>query len=806
MIDLSEVDGTILKGNGGAFGASGEGALGGLAVLEFGEHIAGPMLGMLLADQGASVIKVERPGGDRAREFAAFATWNRGKRSVVLDLTTPHDRAAAESLIGQAAVVIENLAPGVADRLGVGYARAQQLNPLIIYCSLPGFGTADPHRSEMTSDPLVSALVGLHSNGLTGRDEVIYNPLPLPSVFAAMIGAGAVTAALVARERFGFGQYIEAPLYSAAFAALAPHLVRVDGAQTTRPALPLAEQYQCSDGRYVQLIGGDRERFLVALLEAAGRTDWITELKSGEQEYTPANAEFWRARLATLFATRTAIDWGQLGEPGSAMCYTCQFVEEWLTNEHARLAEVLVDVDDTCHGQMKQPGLAVRALRSRGRIRSPAPTLDEHRAEVLSALAPVSRAEPPAAPIAAELPLSGIRVLDLSIVIAGPSCGKMLAEFGADVIKIDDPRRPVDRHYIDLNRGKRSVVVDLKTEEGKEVMWRLIESADVIIENFREGKLAKLGFGYDAVAERNPRLVYMSLNAFGYGGPWSTLPGFDKTVQAATGQQMWLGADKGKPLALEVQVNDCGAGSLATYGIMLGLYYRLRTGQGQHLDTSLVQASMLMQSCRLADQYEHRRSTQSGIFGPTPLARLYRASDDWLCLYADAHWQELVELEAFSSLGVDGRFGTPTARCANAGALADALTQIFASESRQHWLAQLRHARIPSAERVTIPELDGSSELRNAGLIVSRHDSSGREIHQLGTATVTLSVTPKRLGALPSTRGADTRAILQELGYDSSMIDKMFATHAVGDPSGQPSTDSPRCLTGGRLVRTEEVL
>jgi crotonobetainyl-CoA:carnitine CoA-transferase CaiB-like acyl-CoA transferase len=185
------------------------GALRGIRVLDFGHYIPGPLLGMLLADQGADVIKVERPGGDPARPESAFATWNRGKRSIVLDLKSDPGREHARQLTRRADVLIENFRPGVAERLGIGYEELAGLNPRLIYCSLPGFGEGSPYRDQQGWEPIIGAATGLYSK-VEMDTEPLFTPLPIASSFAAIVGAVAVTMALHDRDRCGLGQRVEA--------------------------------------------------------------------------------------------------------------------------------------------------------------------------------------------------------------------------------------------------------------------------------------------------------------------------------------------------------------------------------------------------------------------------------------------------------------------------------------------------------------------------------------------------------------------------------------------------------------------
>ena len=288
-----------------------QGALRGIRVVEFGQYIPGPLLGMLLAEQGADVIKVERPGGDPARSEPAFATWNRSKRSVELDLKSANGLEQAQELINWADVLIENFRPGVADRLGIGY-EATRANSGLVYCSLPGFGEDSPHRGERGWEHIVGAATGAHQ-GVAGMDEPLFLPLPSASSFAAIIGSVSVTMALIARQRTGQGQRIEVPLHSAMFAAMGRHLSKFHDINPpdlfTLPRNVMSHQYQCADGRYVQN-HGMYQRFASQFLQAAGRPEWIEDLEDlYGAEVSPDTIEMWRERVENLFKEKTAKEW-----------------------------------------------------------------------------------------------------------------------------------------------------------------------------------------------------------------------------------------------------------------------------------------------------------------------------------------------------------------------------------------------------------------------------------------------------------------------------------------------------------------
>ena len=250
--------------------------------------------------------------------------------------------------------------------------------------------------------------------------------------------------------------------------------------------------------------------------------------------------------------------------------------------------------------------------------------------------------------------LDGIRVLDLCIILAGPTCGRTLAEYGADVIKIDpEHRRPALNPWLDVGRGKRSMCIDIKKERGLEAFCKLADTADVVLQGFRKGVAERLGIGYEQLSGRNQGVVYVSINAFGRDGPWSMRPGFDQNAQAATGMQLRNGGS-GEPGPPPYTFNDYGTGIMAAYGVMLALLERERTGVGQQVSTSLALTASTFSSQYMVDYDGHEPSEVSGpeAKGTGPLSRLYRTSDGWLALSAelDGDWKRLTKLEPFAAL------------------------------------------------------------------------------------------------------------------------------------------------------------
>jgi len=731
----------------------------GVRVIDFGQYVAGPLAGMLLADQGADVIRVDPPGGPMW-ETPANATWNRGKRSITLNLKQPDELAIATQLIASADVVLENFRPGVMDRLGLGPQAAMGLNPRLIYCSLPGFASDDPRAQVRAFEGVVGAATATYRPQRSDSDRPVYTAIPISSNYAAFQAVVSIVIALFARERDGVGQRIEMPLFDSTFPSIGARAMHVhDPAHVVPTSRGIwGGGFECADGRWVQFGGAGNQNFR-QFVEAAGISAWdkegLTDIERIMHDPDLFAEHLRRAR--ELFKTRTAQEWEDLVAKAGSECAVCRTGAEWFAHPHAHASQMVLEIEDPRYGKMLQPGINVRLSRTPGAVRGPAPQPNQHRAEILAELAArPPHTPPPAVEASMRAALEGVRVLDLCIILAGPTLGRTLAEFGADVIKIDNPTRggSVASHN-DVNRGKRSILLDLKSEAGRDIFWQLLADADVVAQNYRAGKLSKLGLSYEEVRRRKPDIVYASLNAFGHVGPWAARPGHEQFAQAATGMQRRFGGD-GPPAIQPNPINDYGTGFMGAYAVALALLHRRRTGEGQHVDTALAYTAMMHQSPFMQLYGGKCWDEPSGqdTLGSGPLHRAYQASDGWV--FIGARPDEVSRLAA-----VDGLAGVASLQ---GEALEQALAQRLARDSVATWVARLTHAGI-GAHRY-LGDLD---ELMQDPWVVAHHLSLTREHEGMGLVTTCgpaprLSRTPIRVGWPAPKPGADAHAILSEIG------------------------------------------
>ena len=757
------------------------GALDGLRVTDFGQYVAGPLAAVMLADQGADVVHVDPPGGPRWRH-PADAFYNRGKRRISLDLKQPHGLETARRLIDGADVVIENFRPGVMERLGLGVAAMTERNPRLIYCSIPGFAADDPRAGLQAWEGIVDAATE-NCRPRAGEpppdwdsSRATYSAVPLASNFGGFLGATGIVTALIARHRTGRGQRVAVPLFNAMFTLIGPAGAYVNGRGLRQPAGIHgrgAGCFRCGDGRYVQF-DTSSARHLTWFAREAGITDeWDPELLDLQRNRDTRVNERLHARLRELFLTKSATEWEETGYRAGAAIGFVRTCAEWIANEHARRTGAVVEVDDPELGPTWTAGLPVRLSATPGAPRGPRHLPDADRAASLAELARPRRPPPfAAAEPGLQQPLQGLHVLDLTLALAGPTCGRLLAEFGADVIKIMAPQGTGMSGY--LNRGKRSMLLDLASPAGQDVFWKLVERADVVLENFSPGTADRLGIGYAEARARRPEIVYASVSCYGEGGPWTRGRGWERQGQAVTGVMERTGR---VPAILgPYNLVDIGTGVLSTFGIALGLYHRFLTGEGQHVFASLAQTATYHQAPFMLDFKGHVADEPRGYeaVGTGPLNRFYEAQDRWLFVAVPRADAPLLQhVEGLGSIDIAGPGLEPE------------LESRFAQAPAAVWVERLAAAGLAAHAVAELKELMLDAWVRQHGLSVTQVSEEAGEVTMPGLS-VTLSDTPARLGNPARRPGADALDILGEIGMagEAERLERAWALQLHDLPSG----------------------
>ena len=393
-------------------------------------------------------------------------------------------------------------------------------------------------------------------------------------------------------------------------------------------------------------------------------------------------------------------------------------------------------------------------------------------------------------------PLSGIRVIELAHIMAGPCCGLMLADMGADVIKLekapagDDSRRflPPDiggesAAFLMMNRNKRGIVVDLKTAGGKQVARRLFTDADVVIENYRKGTMELLGLGYETLRQDNPGLIYCEISGFGRTGPYAERGGFDLIAQGMSGLMSITGEAPGRPpIKCGAPMADITAGILGAMGVLAAYIQRAKTGQGQRVDTSLFEAGIVHTYWQSA--IAMASGTAPGPMGSAhPLNAPYEAfktTDGWITLGAanQANWLKLLDLITAPELGEDPRFTNNQGRITHRIELAKALAPIIRTRTSADWLSRLEAAGVPAGPVLDVAEMHRDPQTLAREMVTKAPHTKLGPVKTLGTP-VKFSATPGGVTRGAPLLGEHTREVLAEYGYGDDEIDALICDGAV---------------------------
>jgi crotonobetainyl-CoA:carnitine CoA-transferase CaiB-like acyl-CoA transferase len=393
-------------------------------------------------------------------------------------------------------------------------------------------------------------------------------------------------------------------------------------------------------------------------------------------------------------------------------------------------------------------------------------------------------------------PLDGIRVIDLTRVVAGPYCTMQLGDLGAEIIKIEQPGSGDDTrafappyqgdqaaYFLSINRNKQSVTLDLKHEAGKAVLWRLIDEADVLVENFRPGTMDRLGFGYAAVAARRPALIYTSISGFGDTGPQKNRAGYDVIVQGEAGIMDLTGPRDGPPHKVGTSIADLVSGLTAAQATLAALYARKGSGAGQHVRIAMIDAVAALLTFNASIYFAtgtapRRRGNAHATIVPY---ETFAAADGWLNLGVanDAQWQRFCTAAGRADLAADPRFARAAERVRHRDALVPIIAAIIATRGRDDWLARLDAADVPAGAIRSVAEVCDSDLLRDRGMIATMAHPSAGAVKAIKSA-MQLSATPLDTYAPPPRLGEHTESVLARvLGLSNAEIAALRAAGAI---------------------------
>lgn len=648
------------------------GPLSGIRVVEFTDEI-GQFCGKLLAELGAEVIKVEPPGGSRVRGVGpfrrdrhdqngslTFCYYNSSKRSVVLDIERDADRVL--ELVGSADVVVETFAPGYLTQLGLGYTDVAHGRPDIIYCSITPFGQDGPWSHYEATDLVHLALGGVMASA--GYDEADGAPPIAPTGghswhLASLYAANAIGVAIMHRQRGGVGQYIDVAVHDcvAVTTEHSFHQYTYHGSvvrrQTGRHAAPHPlppGNFRTIDGRYINVVtvalDFQRWQSLVGLLqefdpsEAEDLTDDSYLVPEILADRLPHVMEV----LGRFIAKHTVEEIYPRAQERKLPFAPVRAVEDFQSDDHLNEdRKFFVEVAHPEWGTTYQyPGPPLKFSRTPFRLRRRAPLLGEDTGEVLEGILHDSkrpnRGSGKGVRDREHSALSGVVVLDFTWVVAGPQVTRLLGAWGAEVIKIEWPERldflrvhvdPPDGitlgeytsaegsgSFNDFNVNKKSVTLNMNDLRGREVFERLLERADVVVENFSPAAMEKWGYDYQALRTVNPRVVYLSLSGYGHTGRKRQYVTYGPSAQALGGLTFGAGLPDAEPAGWGFSYLDQVAGYIGAFGVTMALVERNRSGEGQHLDLAQSEAGLPLNGPAFLDYTVNGRPGRRSGFPP----------------------------------------------------------------------------------------------------------------------------------------------------------------------------------------------
>ncbi|KQO68628.1 CoA transferase [Methylobacterium sp. Leaf89] len=398
-------------------------------------------------------------------------------------------------------------------------------------------------------------------------------------------------------------------------------------------------------------------------------------------------------------------------------------------------------------------------------------------------------------PSSRPLPLAGLRVLDVTQVMAGPVCSMLLADLGADVIKIEPPgtgdqtrgamgfkmKGPDSMGFLNMNRNKRSLALNLKSPAGRDLLLDMAETADIVVENYRPGVMARLGLGYDAMRARNRGLIYASISGFGQTGPWAKRPGYDLMAQAMSGVMSVTGHPGGPPVKAGVPVADIGCALFAVYGILSAYIGRQASGEGQYIDASLFDSALAFSIWDTSEYWGTGRipeplGTANRMSAPY---QAVRAADGYFVMGATNQklWRLLCDVLGREDLLADDRFGDIAGRLAHREVLIAELETSFAAKTAEEWVADLLAAGIPAGRMNTYPEAFESEHGRHRQMRIEVPHPIEGSVPNIGFP-VKLSGTPAQVRRHAPLLGEHADEILSELGLSEAAVERLRAEGA----------------------------
>jgi crotonobetainyl-CoA:carnitine CoA-transferase CaiB-like acyl-CoA transferase len=781
------------------------GPLSGLVVVDASMGMTGAVGTMLLADYGADVVKVERPNGGLASGIAERKAWDRGKSSVVLDDREPSGQQTLTDLVAGADVFVESItSPGRETQLS--YSVLRERYPTLIQWSISGYGQDDhPWRDRPAHEALVAARMGFMAEQPGHRTGPIFLGHPSVGYTGGLLGAIGVLTAIRARHLTGKGQQVDVSLLDGVlgqtcmnwwYSTAQDSYLGTAATGTFGRRRLVVDMFPCGDGEYIMVHTGGRQgsfRTMMEVLGIAGEFQTVVGRAEDSVDLSDHEYEVVRTAMPERWRSRSRDEWVQKLQAADVAAVAVLKPGEVLKHEQVAYAELLIELEDPELTKTLQLGPGIRMTDSPPRVRGRAPIVGEHdqvlpeilQAGVVRQSKASSGALPENGPDVRH-PLVGINVLDFSSYFAAGYGAKLLSDMGANVIKVEAPSGDAMRVLPDpfegCQRGKRSIVVDLRVPAGREVVYDLVKRADVVVHNLRPGKADKVGIGYEQLRAINSSLIYCYQPGWGSEGPSANLKSFAPLMSALCGL-MFRAAGEGNPPVKRARASeDYYGGLLGAVAVLMALEHRTLTGHGQYLEVPQLHAALFVVSENILDVSGTLVPTlglDRRQYGYSPVCRLYEAVDGWICVACtteDAVHRfgsslELTEQETASLLS--GEPGTNSVQLATE----EILEKKFSTMTAQTAVELLDRNGVPAEiarDTPFMPDFFWEEWALRSGRVFE-HDEHPQwgYLREIGQVIRFSEMSGVKRGPAPML-GEHTVEILEELGYSSKKIDELL--------------------------------
>ena len=769
----------------------------GLRILDFTSGVGGAYCTMMLADLGADVLKVEPLGGspDRADDVV-FTAYNRNKNAIALDFEGADFAAQLRGLLADADAVVECFAPAVAVRYGLDAKALRAIRPDLIHVALTPFGRESSAAERDADNLILQALSGsMEVTGEPDRAPVLMG-LQIPEQMGGIYAGMALLAALERRDNLAVGASVDISMLDVSIGLLSymANIHFADGSMPRRlgsshPVIYPYNAFECADGFLTA--APFTQDFWRKFAAAIGRADLADNERYRTFKDRLRNRDELSAILNPILKSRPRAHWLDVLDVGDVPNGPVNTVPEALAMPHTASRSMIVDLEGDPHGR-RALGCPIKVEYEDGstfrpRYRTP-PALGS--ADLISAAAAGS--EPAGANVAEEaaLPLAGLKVLDLTRMFAGPYCAMLLADMGADVIKVEegrigDPTRrnlPIvngeSAYFMSVNRGKKSVVMDLKDPVAQVKLRALIADVDVVIENFRPGVMAKLGLDYASLKQINPDVILCSISGFGQTGPMQKKISFDLVNQAMAGTMAMTGYQGGEPVRIGIPIGDLSGGIYGALGVLAALRSRRRTGRGAMVDVALHDVLL----AQLGDVAQRYLATGEA---PQPLGSwhvdqaphgAYEASDGYLAISvkSDAQWRALANATGQPDLADDPQFLTSADRVAARDAIDARLAEVLRQRPVAEWTAIFDQVGVLSAKICSIAEALRLPIAVERGAVFGFSHATAGDFRTVGTALF-VDGAPWRASATPPVHGQDDAWLHEHLAAENRSAGEVLA-------------------------------